>query len=348
MQIFTNTVVGVLALAVSVLANPCKPATPTPPTVNVLHEFLPAPSWAENLIWRANGQLLVTSFYNPVLYQVDPDTGDTIQLYAWDSSDYIGVLGIAETTTDVFYVAATAILDPTTYATASGVNSIFRVDMTLFALDVDGTTVVTPPTVTKVTDITEANFLNGLITLDDSRVLVADSYNGCVYVVNVNTGDYSVAVDDPLMRFDYVADPAANLGINGIKLYGGDLYWTNSIGGILGRIAFDAATATATGSSSVAVSGIAFGDDFVIRASDGAVFICQNQLHTLSVAYLQSGATVKAKVVVDSTTTASTLVGPAAVRFGLGSESARLYVATTGGYSSSVPGTISYLDSTGF
>lgn len=98
----------------------------------------------------------------------------------------------------------------------------------------------------------------------------------------------------------------------------------------------------------MAVSDVEFGDDFIIDDSDGTVYICQNQLNILSVAHLKGGKTVTATVVVYSKTSLCMLVGPAAVRFDIGADSKWLYVSTTGGYTSSIAGAISFLSPSGF
>ena len=64
----------------------------------------PNGTWLENLAVRSNGQLLVTVFSAPELYQVDPNGGKQPQLIH-QFPGVLGLAGIAEVEKDVFAVA---------------------------------------------------------------------------------------------------------------------------------------------------------------------------------------------------------------------------------------------------
>lgn len=316
---------GVTVLAATVSLSTCA----TLP-VTVLHEFS-FPSWFENLAIRASGQILTTRLDTPVLYQVDEVTGAPTVVATWDASEYAGALGIAEGAEDVFYVILAAFTDAD-FVKTSGVNSVFKVNMTTFALAGDGVSVETNATVTKVTDIPEADFLNGMATLDASHIYVGDVYSGVVYLVDVAAGTYVAAVDDPLMKFTYAADPTTNLGANGLKVRGGHLYWTNTAAGLVARIRVGA-DGLPEGSSSVVATNAAKADDFTFRDGDGALFVAQNQQDTLSAAYPGplDNLSVAARPIAGSNAS-TVLAGVTSPKFGrTAGDSTRLYLSTSGG-----------------
>ncbi len=85
-----------------------------------------------------------------------------------------------------------------------------------------------------------AGFLNGMTWLDEGRVLIADSDAGVLWSVETATGRVSEWARDPLLDH---ADPGAhfpeNTGFpaaNGVKLFGGAVYVSNSGRGAILRI----------------------------------------------------------------------------------------------------------------
>lgn len=317
------------ALAVSAWPRPSKSISNL--TVSVLHDF-GYPSWLENLAIRSSGEILTTRMDTPALYQVDPHTGTPVEIATWNGKQWAGCLGIAEGKTDRFYVILAALFEEGTFLKTGGVNSIFEVDMSTFRLAADGTTVKRNATISHVTDIPEADFLNGMATLDDSHVFVSDVYSGTVYLVDVSTGYYTLAVDDPLMKWSVAGDPPPTyLGSNGIKVHGGYLYWSNTAAGFLARVRIGS-DGRPVGSSSVAVTNVAKADDFQF-GSDGRVFVAQNQMDTLSVALpvVIGDESVAASAIAGSNVT-TVLAGVTSPKFGRTErDKNRLYLSTSGG-----------------
>lgn len=297
--------------------------------VTALHTFS-YPSWLENLAIRSDGQILTTRLDIPMLYQVNHLTGDPVEVATWNASDYTGALGISEGATDVFYVILAAFFDQSTFVKTSGVNSIFKVDMNTFSLDSNGS-VETNATVSHLADIPEADFLNGMATLDDSHIYVSDVYSGVIYLVDVSTGDYQVAVNDTLAKFSVDGEAAStNLGSNGLKVRDGYLYWTNTARGFLARIPVGA-NGLPTGSSAIVATNVPKADDFQFR-DDGTVFVAQNQQDTLSSACgVESGGVVSATAIAGSNIS-TILAGVTSPKFGrTKADSNRLYLSTSGG-----------------
>lgn len=108
--------------------------------------------------------------------------------------------------------------------------------------------------------------MNGMTTLGATLglVLIAESYYGVVYRLNVNTGAYSIIIDDPKMK--YLPRAITNLGIKGVKIRDPYLYWTSMGNPIFCRIPINV-LGSPIGASQV-VANVNNGDDLVFR-SDG-------------------------------------------------------------------------------
>lgn len=318
-------------------------STSYPLKVTALHTF-DYPTWLENLAIRSNGEILTTRLDTPMLYQVDHLTGTPVEVTSWNASEWAGALGISETETDVFYVILAAFFEEGTFVKTSGVNSVFKVDMNSFTLSTDGS-IDTPAEVSHLVDIPEADFLNGMATLDDSHIYVSDVYSGVVYLIDTSTGDYQVAVNDTLMKFSIDGSTAStNLGSNGLKYRSGYLYWTNTANGFVARIPVGS-DGLPTGSSEIVVTNVPKADDFQFR-SDGTVFIAQNQQDTLSTAskLATTGTSVVARPIAGNNES-TILAGVTSPKFGRTStDSNRLYLSTSGGKSCSCPSSSVYRD----
>jgi hypothetical protein len=293
-----------------------------PLTVNTIYEAS-VPTWHENLAVRTNGQLLVTRLDTAILELIDPAATNTTPIIINNfGSAYAGCLGITELGSDVFYVVAAAPFG-SNFVKTSGTSSVFKIDMNTFAVDANGN-VMGGATITKVADLPTAGFLNGMTTLNENTglVVIADSLNGTVYTLNVNTGTYEVTIDDAKMKA--LSTAITPLGINGVKIRNGYLYFSNTGNPIFSRIPISSTTGCATGSSSV-VASILQVDDFVFRA-DGTAWMSQNQIQSESV--VVNGVTT----LVAGNNFSTTLAGVTAGQFGRSKATANiLYLTTNGG-----------------
>lgn len=187
-------------------------------------------------------------------------------------------------------------------------------------------------------------FLNGITVLSKTKkwLLVSDSGAGVVYRLEVKTGKVVKALEDPLME----PKRPSIFGINGIKIWNGQLYFTNSDQNILGRMPIeDDGTSRA---SAIQVTKIDGPDDFTF-----------NRAHNVVVA--QSGVDLVGRVIGDrvatlpvspSTTdtssndTGNALFGPTAVRFGKTKTGAskhdwlKAYISTNGGTAQYLTGNV--------
>lgn len=220
-----------------------------------LYQFQPG-TRLENIAVRGNGNLLVTLSDRPELYEVNP-LNPTSPKLIHHFAGYSGLGGITEITPDVFTVnAGNATFAPITPIPKSF--AVWKVDLSC----------EDRARVSKVADMPDAIFLNGMTTLDPQAgtILTGDCASGRVFRLDTQTGDYTVALYDELLQ------PPPNttlaVGVNGIRLIGSYLYFTNSLKALYGRVPIDLATGKATGQYEVLDTNVA-SDDLTVRAGVG-------------------------------------------------------------------------------
>ena len=197
-------------------------APPPSSAVQLVYQFKDQTA-LENLEPRSNGQLVLTVSSQPVIYSIDPSKKNQPPTPLYHFPNVSGTLGIAEIAPDVFAVVA-GNWSTTTFQAIPGSFYIWSVDLT-----------TSSPTAKIISPIPEAAALNGAATLDGSPdlLLIADSSLGAVWRLNVTSGDYSIAIQDPL--FSNWSSPIP-IGINGIRTFRGSLYFLNSAQGSYGRV----------------------------------------------------------------------------------------------------------------
>jgi hypothetical protein len=288
------------------------PNLPLP--VEVIHEFPPG-TWLENIAVRRNGQILTTVTTAPEIYQVDPcKQRDPILLYSFPATS---ATGLAELQPDVFYVATgNTSSSGGQLSTVPGSFAVWKVDLRSFSVRHGK-----PAQVSKVATIPDARGLNGVAVLDHRKglLLMADSLRGLIWRLNVHTGEVKIFTDDPLTK----APPSSQLpiGINGIKVRNGAVYFTNTDRGIIARLNIKN-DGTPEGPAVVVVKGIATVDDFVI-GPNGAFFPALILSGALSYAPATGG---------DAEIIANMTANPTAVAFGRRPEDAQsVYLSSAGG-----------------
>ena len=243
--------------------------------------------------------------------------------------DRIG--GIAELAPDLFYVVMGNFTISDLEGTP-GTYSIWEVGMNTFSGGENGT-VITPATVEKITDIPGAMTANGLIALNQHKsiLLVADSKLGAIWSVNVKTRTCEILIQDSLMNAS--ADPSS-LGVNGIKIFNGFLFFTNTQAGTFSRVSIDA-NGAAIGAAEVVQTGLITADDFIFDMA-GDAYIAQDAANVLT--KVSAGGQVSTVV---SSFNNSYLAGAKAVQFGRTAlDRSVLYVTTNGGQAKPVNGTV--------
>lgn len=320
--VLVSTLLSLASAASSAAISACP--SPTDLKVKQLANF-GSSSWIENLAIRSSGEVLGAELLNPRLWQVDPNGRvQPIVVHNWaegaSAGMYDGVLGIAETRHDEFFVAVAGQYNESMMLLPNSTNYIFRVDFSTLKVSTTGE-VLSNATVTKLTDVKGSQLVNGATTLNEDAILVSDSFNGWVYKVDVRTGEYDVIVDDPLMKKNnYVTAPQGKIGVNGIKVFRGYLYWTNTDAGLLARIKINK-DGKPSGASEIIASNLSGPDDFTLD-ENGVAYIALGTANELGIVYHGgSNRTV-------------TVGGPTAAKFGRQhGDHHRLYLSTHGGRS---------------
>ncbi|KAJ7203834.1 hypothetical protein GGX14DRAFT_501367, partial [Mycena pura] len=210
----------------------------------------PNGQWLENLAVRPSSKLLITSTVSPTLYTFDPAAANATLDEVFTFPDANGLTGIAEYRPDVYAVVAGE-LNTTSATAAPGSVVIWSLDFTSGG----------PPTTRRAARIPQSVLANGLSVVpgDPDLVLAADSVLGLAFEVNVRTGAVRVLIQDAAMTPIGPSGPPPALGINGLHVRAGILYFTNSQRGTFSRVPL--------GSGAVQELGTGDFDDFTL---DGA------------------------------------------------------------------------------
>lgn len=287
----------------------------------VVYQF-PKPTWIENIAVRSNGQLLVTLLTTPELYLVDPKTSDAKLVYKFE--EISSLTGIIEIQDDVFYVAG-GNFNLQTFANEAGSYHVWEVDLKAF----DTTS---EPAVKEIAHLPSAGLPNGfeLLSKDEGAFLFADSEVGGVWKLNVKDGSCEIAIEVDEMKF--APPPALSMGVNGIKIRDGHLYWSNTSKAIMCRIKIDG-HGKAIGKAEVLEENVVV-DDFVFDAK-GNAWLATNPVNTVAVLKEKGEGVVTAIGGKNELTVA----GGTACQFGRQpSDGYILYLVTTGGLAGPVDG----------
>lgn len=306
-----------------------------------IFQFNETGTFLENIVVRANGDLLFTSFAPAAhLYTLKKPYAAAPQMalvHTFASADGIG--GIAETSegsNEYVIVAMNFTAFPTPVAGSSTIEGI--------TLDATTGAVLSTRTVAQLPD---AGLVNGIVTIPGTTgpaVLVSDSANGVVWRVDVATGDSEAAFDFAEMKPTGGATLASSLGIDGVKIRGGYLYWSNTSRATLYRIPIDAQGRPVTGAAVETVGTVASAtamDDFAFDA-EGNIWVTSNFDNMLGVvgAGTGTGSNSTGAVVLGSPTE-FTVAGDSAAVFGkTEKDSSILYITTCGAMGAPVNGTL--------
>jgi hypothetical protein len=196
----------------------------TEATVYKVYEFPNVDTFVQKMAVRANGNVLVTLFTAPQVWEINPFTSTAQLIYTFPK--VTGAFGISEVSPDVF-ILAVGNFSFSTFSTTPGTYSVWSINMA-------GLT----PAVHKVTDIPAANMLNGVAVLPTQphTVLVGDSGEGVIYHVDTSTGAYYIAIDNPAFKPN--ASAPLDVGVATIHVRNGYLYFVNvshALAGVLGN-----------------------------------------------------------------------------------------------------------------
>lgn len=303
--------------------------TPSPPTIN--SNPLPVVNISriygvrfENLAIRENGQILATTASpNASIYQFDP-LSILPPTILYTIPNITSALGITEGEPDIFYVASGDV-------DATNPSDITPSSYKIHELDVRNVSVLPggvltqPPSVQEVASLTGAALPNGIALAGpcSKNLLVADTFRGLIWNVNVTSGEVGVALNNTATKGG-VENPS---GVNGIKVWNKTLYWDSTGTNTLWKIPVSEDGYVDPKDWPVLIGQNITCDDFVLDAEGTAYvagpFDVVTQLNTDGTAEIITGTW---------NSTSSSIMGPTALRFGrMASDRWSLYVTSNGG-----------------
>ncbi|CZR52396.1 uncharacterized protein PAC_02273 [Phialocephala subalpina] len=295
------------------------------PNLYTIYEF-PNPTWVENIAVRSNGQILVDLITSPDLYIMDPRPNSSATLI--HSFPSLAVFGITETTPDNFHlIAGNFSLSP--LSIGNGTFSIWTVDLSSYSYETN-----TGVKIFEVVLIKESGLLNGLSTLSAEKGLIvaADSVNGYLWIINVNTGIYSILLQGPELENP---GPGFALGINGVRVLPYEeedtawVYFDNQAKSTFHRVLVSLDTLRNTSAIETLATNIT-ADDFTLDPETGYAYLAAGTVNQIFRVPLEGGAPehvlggLNSSVVVNPTSLAVAREG--GVELGN-----RLCITTTGG-----------------
>ncbi|KAE8373857.1 hypothetical protein BDV26DRAFT_300729 [Aspergillus bertholletiae] len=218
----------------------------------------------ENSALRSDGSLLLTTFDQGRLYTLDPSVPDPHAELVVALPGATALCGIVAIDTDKFAVIGGirgnySYTEETIYTVDFGVNPI-------------------TPTIEVASRIPHAIMLNGMAALPAHPhvVLAGDARLGAVFHVDTDTGTAEIAFTDPLLTA--VANVSTPIGVNGLKIAGGYMYFTNTAREIFARIPIDTFGHKIGEVEVIAVLDNADSynwDDFVVLEDVGVAYLAQ-------------------------------------------------------------------------
>lgn len=166
----------------------------------------PAGNFFENVARGPDGALYVTSYVSREILRYDVRAGTLTRFVELD----VHPVGIAFDTDGVALVTAHR-------KSVFGVQNFEGLQNVVYALDAQGRS-------TRVADVPDAGFLNGVVRLPSGRFLMADCRKGFVWSFRRDGTPPTPWVRDPHLA-PTASDP---LGVNGLKLHAGRLYLSSS------------------------------------------------------------------------------------------------------------------------
>ncbi|CZR60112.1 uncharacterized protein PAC_10007 [Phialocephala subalpina] len=174
----------------------------------------------ENIHFRSNGRLLLSSLSSGDLFTIDPASPPLTAKAVVNCPGSTGLSGLAT-------------IGPDLYAVSGGIHGSFRFDdMKVYVVSIPGDS--DSGTLLDSISVPDTYGLNGMAALPRMPrvVLSADSHGSCIYRINTLTRKVDVAIADPLLGHG----PVFKLGINGLKIFSDYLYFTNSGQGFFARV----------------------------------------------------------------------------------------------------------------
>lgn len=285
----------------------------------------------ENLAIRQSGEILTTNTNPaPKLWQVDP-LRILPPTLIYTGQNGTGLAGIAEGKPDIFYVAGGYINMTSATTTVPDSYSITEVDMRNVSVLPDGN-LTKQPIVKRVANLTNAALLNGIAFAgkDSDNLLVADSFRGLIWNVNVSSGAVGVTLNDTTTKGNVLASNSSFTGVNGVQVHNSTLYWTVTGTNLMYKVPVHGNGTIPQGEKPSLLTSNITCDDFTFDNAGNAYVA--GPLDIITKVTPDGKQQVIAGIYnVTASNSNSTLAGPTSVKFGrLASDKWSLYITTNG------------------
>jgi hypothetical protein len=225
-------------------------------------------TWLENIVETRNDSLLVSVLGTAEVHIINPYTSSHTPPSASRIATFPeanAVLGMTELRKNVFAVAVGNITKEN--APVPETFSIWSIDIRVKDESAK---------VNKIANIFDVSMVNGmaaLAALSSAKLLLADSWAGNIVAFDTETGDTEVVIEHPTLLPDFNA--SLPLGVNGLKIHDGYVYYTNTVQRLVGRVPIDKDTGKPTGDFEILASGtnISVPDDLAVDSNDGSVYV---------------------------------------------------------------------------
>jgi hypothetical protein len=191
----------------------------------ILVAQFPTTVWLENLVALSNGTILVCDAPGGTIYSLDPLSPTKSPNFIHHFTDSTSIFGITNPTQNTVAVSASNFSFATS-SSAPGTNNVYLLE---FGRHGEVSKVKKFPVPT-------ATWLNGITTVPGKPhfILMADCEAGAVLRLDTRDGAVVTVSTDPLLS--QPGGPLA-LGINGLHVYEGNLYFTNTLKTVFGKLA---------------------------------------------------------------------------------------------------------------
>ncbi|KAI1165435.1 hypothetical protein F5B18DRAFT_169785 [Nemania serpens] len=323
--------VGVPAASISCVSQ--RPAIHLPITTTA--SLTEQGTYFERIIRRPNGEYIVTQLEpDAQLWLLKDASSPNARLTVLNNfTEANGVLGIAAVGYDSYIVTAQkfySFLHPVPNTTVIWEIRFKDPNSDRFSLR-------------KAADLPAAGLLNGIATLpqDPTIALLGDSFKGQVLRLDVVAGTHEVILDLP--ELSAAADSALPVGVNGLQIHKGHLYWSNTATVAFYRIAIDQNGYPRNGArveTLAVIAGISGLDDFTFdkRGNIWGLAPIDNQAFVVYKG-LDPRCEYRAVQFVAGALNSHEIPGPTAYAWGTGDDSHLLYVTTSGGVVAPANGT---------
>ena len=290
--------------------------------IDPIYQF-PNGTWVENLVVRPSGTILTTLSSSPEIYQIHPSSKRPNPELVHHFNGFTALLGITQVTPDRYQVVATnrSSVESRKVYVIPNTTSIYSVSFPHHHHPYSRT-----PDVRLTSRLPDAGFPNGLTTLNDHTILLADSTRGVVVAIDTRSGANWIAISDPLLT----PTSAIPLGVNGLKIHGSILYFTNTGQNLLGRIDIDLNTGAALGPAVAVAYGqtpYSGSDDLALNGKGDRAFLANAAGHSIVEVDVESGK----QAIVAGDLNSTEIAQPTAAAFGRKGMQDILYVTTAGG-----------------